>query len=401
MKKNFKSKKKIALVLGGGGVKASAFHIGVCLALKEKGFKFIGGTKAEVAALKDKNDGSAQITSYVGSSAGSFIAALLASGCPMEALVDAFQVGYGFSPSFKKEAHILKPITYRTLFPVNSLNWLKSVPLGLLRKGIVSGGLETLLKEKFKVNGLCTTKNIEKYLREHALHTNRFDSLGVDLWIMATQLNHSRRVIFGSYSETKKTDQLMEANFATISEAVAASTALPPVFAPVGIKHPNGKTMYFYDGEIRETLSSDVGASHGADLVITSYMCQPYHYTEEVGSLHQFGIPAILNQALYQVIQQKNEKQTEHRKELASIFQAIDGYFKSNSLDSEHRDKLINLLKEKTKFRSEVEYIDIKPRPQNYEMFFADHFSLNPKALESALKIGFKSAIAELRKLDL
>ena len=43
-------KKKIALVLSGGGVKAAAFHIGVCLALKEKGFRFAGGSAEEVQA---------------------------------------------------------------------------------------------------------------------------------------------------------------------------------------------------------------------------------------------------------------------------------------------------------------------------------------------------------------
>ncbi len=42
-------KKKIALVLSGGGVKAAAFHIGVCLAPREKGFHFAGGNAAKTA----------------------------------------------------------------------------------------------------------------------------------------------------------------------------------------------------------------------------------------------------------------------------------------------------------------------------------------------------------------
>ena len=42
---NIHKKKKIALVLSGGGIKAAAYHIGVCLALKEKGFEFSGGSK--------------------------------------------------------------------------------------------------------------------------------------------------------------------------------------------------------------------------------------------------------------------------------------------------------------------------------------------------------------------
>ena len=31
-------KKKVALVLSGGGIKAAAFHVGVCLALEDLGF---------------------------------------------------------------------------------------------------------------------------------------------------------------------------------------------------------------------------------------------------------------------------------------------------------------------------------------------------------------------------
>ena len=46
---NLSEKQKPALVLSGGGVKAAAFHIGVCLALKDKGFKFAGGSPSRVA----------------------------------------------------------------------------------------------------------------------------------------------------------------------------------------------------------------------------------------------------------------------------------------------------------------------------------------------------------------
>ena len=41
-----------------------------------------------------------------------------------------------------------------------------------------------MLKERFKVNGLFTTKGIERYLREYALSHNKFDQLGVDLFVV-------------------------------------------------------------------------------------------------------------------------------------------------------------------------------------------------------------------------
>ncbi|MCS6838115.1 MAG: patatin-like phospholipase family protein, partial [Bdellovibrionaceae bacterium] len=39
---------KRSLVLSGGGIKASAFHLGVCLALKERGYAFLGGNHYQV-----------------------------------------------------------------------------------------------------------------------------------------------------------------------------------------------------------------------------------------------------------------------------------------------------------------------------------------------------------------
>src|SRR5690606_19579027 len=62
------SKSKIGLVFSGGGIKAAAFHIGVCLALREKGFRFAGGSKDEVEQLSTL-DPKRLIRLYVGSSA--------------------------------------------------------------------------------------------------------------------------------------------------------------------------------------------------------------------------------------------------------------------------------------------------------------------------------------------
>jgi len=67
----------------------------------------------------------------------------------------------------------------------------------------------------------------------------------------------------------------------------------------------------------------------------------------------------------------------------------------------EHRQKILDIYKARFKFNPEVDYINITPRPQNYEMFLVDHFSLNPKILERILKIGFKSGINTLRKLNI
>ncbi len=394
-------KKKIGLVLSGGGIKAAAFHIGVCLALKEKGFKFAGGTKDEVHKNYPDDD-PLTIRIYVGSSAGAFVSSILSAGYSLDALVNAFRAG-SHMPVQPKDHSLgaLRPLGYKDIFHLNGRNILTSLPLSLFRKSLVNGGLETFLKDRFKANGLFTTQNLERYLSKHALSHNDFKSLGVGLYIIGTQLNHTRKVIFGDFAESYKTTRTKYVNYAKISEAVAASTSLPPVFAPYKIKRPDGKDMYFFDGEIRDTLSTHVAADQGADLVIASYSVQPYHYTEEIGSLSNFGVPVILNQALYQVIQQKIDRHISHQADIKSIYSTIDGYFKQTKLGDEHREKILEIIRNRVRFKPNVDYIYIHPRPQNYEMFFADHFSLSPANLEKVVRIGFKSAIASLRAHDL
>ena len=395
-----KDKKKIALVLSGGGIKAAAFHIGVCLALQEKGFKFAGGTK-EMVRQNFREDDPMTVRYYVGSSAGAFVASLLASGYPIESLINAFQVGSGASPSFdKSDLRYLKPISYRSIFNLNSSGLLKFIPRTILDKTLVRGGFESLLKNGLKLNGLFTAGGIESYLRKEALLDNDFARLGVELFIVGTQLNHTRKAIFGNFPESYKTPNTKYINYATISDAVAASTSLPPVFAPYGITRPDGKEIFYYDGEIRDTLSTHVAADHGADLVISSYSTQPYHYTEEMGSLHKYGIPLILNQALYQVIQQKIARHIQNQADIKGIYNSVDGYLKQINLPAEQREKLLSIIRDRVGHRPEVDYIYIAPRPQNYEMFFVDHFSLNPEILTRIVKIGFKSGINVLRQYD-
>lgn len=396
-----REKKKIALVLSGGGIKAAAFHIGVCIALKELGFHAAGGQK-EIVRQKYPEDLPLAIRMYIGSSAGAFIASVLAAGYPIESLVNAFQVGAGNNPTFSEDdIQYLKPLSYRDIFSINGLNVLNLIPETFLKKSLVAGGIETILKNGFKLNGLFTTKGLEKYLRKEVLIENDFARLGVELFVIGTQLNHTRKAIFGNFQESSKNGTTKYINYSTISEAVACSAALPPVFAPYGITRPDGKEIFYFDGEIRDTLSTHVAADHGADLVISSYSIQPYHYTKEMGSLHKYGIPVIINQALYQVIQQKIAKHIEYQSNMRLIHKEVDSFFKEHKLPAELREQLLEKVRAHGRFKPEVDYIYIHPRPQNYEMFFVDHFSLNPDILARIVRIGFKSAYNTLRHYDL
>ena len=135
--------------------------------------------------------------------------------------------------------------------------------------------------------------------------------------------------------------------------------------------------------------------------MISSYSIQPYHYTKELGSLSNYGIPMIINQALYQVIEQKIQKHKEFQGQIKSIIKAVDGYSKQVGLPEEHRDKMIEIITSRVNFQKDTDYMYIHPSPLDHEMFFVDHFSLNPKILQRIVHIGFKSALAELRKHDL
>ena len=391
------NKKKVGLVLSGGGVKAAAFHIGVCLALKQKGFRFKGGFKTQ-GDQADQDD-SKTIQLYVGSSAGAFISSILAAGYSPESLVKAFEIGIGAKQSLlhKSQTFHLKPLTYFDLFKVNGMDMLKFVPNVLLKKSVISGGLEALIKNGFKINGLFSTRGLEKYLRKNVLLENHFSDLRPELFIVATQLNHSRKVIFGPYDETTETKTIEYSSNATVSQAVAASTALPPVYAPYPIYRTPKDPIYYFDGEIRDTLSTHVAEDHGADLVIASYSLHPYHYNPEFGSLHKHGAAVIINQALYQVIQQKIVKHMDNQERMAQIYSAVDGYLKNTDVSSEVREKLLEIIRTRVNYKPETDHIYIHPRATDYETFLADHFSLNPKTLENIAKAGFKAAINTLR----
>jgi predicted acylesterase/phospholipase RssA len=399
-------KKSPALVLSGGGVKAAAFHIGVCIALREKGFKFAGGSPEHVRNVFAED--SMTFKTYVGSSAGSVISTFLAAGYDVDSIVESFMRGGGHSVAGARNKRrdpsptYLKPLSYRDVFALNVKGGHPSRLFSrLFRKKQMltfTGGLEVLLKRGFKVNGLFTTENLEKYLRENAHPKNTFSSLGVKLYIVATQLNRSRKVVFGDFPETTRADEVKYANYATVSQAVAASASLPPFFSPYAIHDDRGREIYYFDGEIRDTLSTHVAADHGSDLVIASYSIQPYHYNQAIGSLHEFGIPIIFNQALYQVVQQKIESHIRYQKRINQLISAVDGYLKEAEISSEHREKLIEILISRTKHNPHVDYIYIRPDPDDYEFFFADHFSLNPDILSKMVKTGFKAAMQALRK---
>ncbi len=427
-------KKKIAFVCSGGAAKAGAFHLGVALALQEKGFRFVGGLKREITStdaapiasnsdsntpntLQFQDPSGRDISVYVGSSAGSIICTYLASGYSLEEIIDTFVGKKTNNPS--RNGQQLKRLNYSTMFSLrkdigiagmwNALSGKSDEGqesngfLGRLMGSVAKNSYENLFKFKWlKLSGFFTTAGIEQYLREDVLPSNDFQSYSSDLFIVATQLNHSKKVVFGKFNYAPPNDDktVMYTNLTTISEACAASTALPPIYTPYVVTNEKGNKLYYFDGEIRDTLSTHVGFDAGADLIISSYTHQPYHFSREIGSLTEYGIPTILIQAIYLVIERKIQSAISTQEKNAAAIEVTNNFFKEHNLPEHLRKSFVDQLERTLGHKSGVDYIYIHPKSSDHQMFFGDNFNLTIKKMREIVKSGFVSAIDVLRRYE-
>jgi predicted acylesterase/phospholipase RssA len=251
------------------------------------------------------------------------------------------------------------------------------------------------------MTGLFGTTGIEQYLREDVLLSNRFQDYLADLFIVATQLNHSRKVVFGKHSHQPPPHDLtcQYDNDVGISDACAASTALPVIYAPYPIQQ-DGRIVYYIDGEIRDTLSSHVAIDAGADLVFASYTHQPYHFLREVGSLTDQGLPSILIQSIYLVIEQKINNHIHNKQIQREAISAVSAYCKDNGVSEDHRQRILQILERTLHHRTDVDTIYIHPDPRDSNLFFGEHFSLSPNKMTEIVKSGFRAAVDVLRKYE-
>lgn len=407
MSPKFKSRiefSRPALVFSGGATKAAAFHVGVCLALRDKGFTFVGGKADDHAPVNACQFPRAkyhphQIAAYVGSSAGALIVTMLAAGISVETLINSFSS----DPDFKVPGIFaaIPRINYRDVL---SPNWPSpSALIESFRKSPIWGKtLESLVLRNLRLPGFFSTRGLAQYLRNNILPTERFHELKADLFVIGTQLDHSRKIVFCRFATEKERDDYCQyASNATISDAVAASMSLPPIFAPYLVQHEGGKDRYYIDGEIRETLSTHVAKEYGADLIICSYTHQPYHYTDKIGSLYYYGVPAIVIQTIYQSIEQKvHGAKKAHENKLVAL-RTVREFFERKKYPEEDLQELTKILEERIDFRSNLNYIFINPEPKDHEMFFGDHFTMAPSALQKVVTIGYKRAMAALRRYEL
>jgi NTE family protein len=241
---------KTALVLGGGGFTGGVYEIGALRALN----------------LLATNHTVNQFDVYVGTSAGSFIAALCANGVTPEEMMRVVT---------RQGPQPFRDINLGDLLRLNLGGFVRTgarLPLrvaSLVRQLIPQLGqlsaIDVVLGlAEMLPSGAYTGEGIERYLasvlREDG-RTNDFRELQQELYLVATDLDTCERIVFGS----EGFDDV------PIATAVRASGALPMVYAPVAVGERE-----LIDGGIVSTTNLDVAVRAGADLVVVINPIVPF-----------------------------------------------------------------------------------------------------------------------------
>lgn len=242
----------IGLALAGGGFLGAAYELGTLAALAES----IDGLEMN------------QLDAYVGVSVGSFIAAGLANGLSPYQMVRMFVDSEDDETSFEP-AELMQP-AYRELRQA-----LRRTPRaawdGLRAAGRhASGGPGPMFWRGIEQaqaalpTGLVSSETARKKLSRLLVRlggTDDFRKLQTILRIVATDVDNGMPVEFGAPGF----------DHVPISRAVAASSAVPGLFAPVRI---GGR--HFVDGALNKTLHASVALEAGARLVICVNPLVPY-----------------------------------------------------------------------------------------------------------------------------
>ncbi len=375
---------RVALVAGGGAVKAYAYHVGVAAGLAEDGFFFRSGVRWQPSLAPP---GSREIGTYVGCSAGACVVASLASGHEVKTLAEAVLGTSAEVPTFG----------YRTLFVPVAPNPLRY--LSRLARRWRLGGLRP--SDLLQIGGLLTTSGVEKYFRKNVVPTNRFGDLAARLYVTATQVNGSRKVVFGpvdSRGQGGYDPSCAYYDNVPVSQAVAAAIAVPPVFAPYAIVNPStGKRFHYYDSEVRETLSLNVAREAGADFAVASSIWRPYAYDERVGTIADLGMGAVAEQALHQAIEQKVHQDREQAELYDRLLELVEARAARRGLAPAEAAALRGEVGELLHHRP-VRTLYVTPEEGDHAFMFEGSFRFSRRLLEHCIDAGRRAYRAALRR---
>lgn len=234
---------KIAFV-GSGGAARGLAHLGVLKACEELGI---------VPEI------------FVGASAAALVGATYGQDMPLDVLLDAYR-----------------------------LPWRRRHQGPRLHVGTFLGApsARDLLDPGYLLSGAFSLDKLERRLRR-TLPINDFRALPNQVFVTAVDLDRSERVVFGSgYRDD-----------VPVSQAVAASCALPGLFRPYKIGD-----RYYLDGEVARTLSADLAVDAGADIVIISSVYRPEDVSPNARPIAQRGALSVIRQSASILLSEKERR---------------------------------------------------------------------------------------------
>ncbi|HEU4339454.1 MAG TPA: patatin-like phospholipase family protein [Planctomycetota bacterium] len=211
--------RRVSLVLGGGGLKGLA-HIGVLKVLATHGI------------VPDE---------YVGTSVGSIVAALAASGlAPRE---------------------------------------IERIALDIRRADILDYDWKGLLLRRGRVRSLYRGVALRSWLRR-VLPFDRFEQLATPAYFTAVDVNSGEQVVWGRPDTSGH----------PLHECVASSCAIPGIYPPMEIAG-----RHYLDGSLVDTLPVRMATVGRADLILAVYLDEVD--AAPTRSIQRLGIGAIMEQA--------------------------------------------------------------------------------------------------------
>jgi NTE family protein len=283
-----KKPSKTALVLGGGGFTGGVYEIGALRALD----------------LLAVNSTVNNFDVYVGTSAGSFVASMLANGVTPEEMMQVINSDDNMGLEDLDLNKVLKPnylgfLGKAAALPLRTAELLRSlVRIGEFSAIDIGVGLAEALP-----TGIYSGSGLSEYVEE-ALSTdgrvNDFRLIDPELYLTATDLDTCERIVFGEEGWSD----------VPISKAVECSTCLPIVYKPVDLKG-----RQFVDGGIRSTTNVDIAVEKGAKFIVVVNPLVPYVndfektiptvFGSRVRRVSDMGLPAIANQTFRLIAHQR------------------------------------------------------------------------------------------------